>query len=391
MCYKRNKNETTEEYTYRICSMKEQLGSWEAVAKIINEELGANLKADTYRKKYQAFEKFYLGNKNISNIDNNEQIEQLNDKIRELKEARVKLNDERAAYNRLLRDKARNDLIYELLKENIQAFSPPKVPDIPVYEETMKEMVVVLSDIHAGNGAKNAYNEYNNNIMYKRIFAYLEEIKNIQKKYLLKKCHLVLLGDLINGHIHANMRIENKENVVEQIMSVSECISDFVYVLSGIFGEIDIYSVAGNHSRLSPNKSEHLKGENLDVLIPFYMKARLANLYNIVFYENTIDESIGSFEICGRTAYFVHGDKDTTQNVVQNLTLMTGSKPDYVFMGHRHTNRLTTEYDTKIIESGCLSGSDSYCMDHRLRNKPEQAVAICDKNGLYRLYDVKFD
>lgn len=391
MEYKRNNGETPEAFVYRVCSNKDKLGSWDRVADIINKELGVKLKPGTYRKKYQSFEKIFLGNKALFN-NGSSPTEEIEVKIRELKEERTKLNDERAAYNRLIRDKSRNDSIYELFQKELKAFEPIAFKS-PVYDSHNddKEIVVVLSDVHAGNGANNYFNTYNNEIMTERFNKYLGEIKAIRDKYTITRCHLILLGDLINGNIHISSRIENRENIVKQIISVSEATSLFTYGLYSIFGNVNVYSVSGNHSRFSPNKAEQLKGENLDELIPFYLKAKFSNILSVVFYDNRIDESIGSFELCGKTAYFVHGDKDTVAQVTSKLTLMTGKKPDYVFMGHRHTNNLTTTYDTKVIESGCLSGSDSYCMDKRLRNKPEQAVVLCDDNGLYCYYDIKLD
>ena len=37
-----------------------------------------------------------------------------------------------------------------------------------------------------------------------------------------------------------------------------------------------------------------------------------------------------------------------------------------------------------------LAGADSYCMDNRLRNRPEQIVSVITENGLDCIYDVKF-
>ena len=78
-------------------------------------------------------------------------------------------------------------------------------------------------------------------------------------------------------------------------------------------------------------------------------------------------------------------------NVVQKFTLMMGMKPSLVYLGHRHTNALSTVYDVKVIQSGCISGSDNYCMDKRLRNMPEQTISVVTESGLDCLYDVKFN
>ena len=97
------------------------------------------------------------------------------------------------------------------------------------------------------------------------------------------------------------------------------------------------------------------------------------------------------FEVRGKKVYATHGDKDDVNNVVQRFTMIFGIKPDIVLMGHRHTNALTTIYDTKVIQSGCVSGSDNYCLDRRLKNRPEQTASIVNKDGLVCIYDIKVD
>ena len=118
---------------------------------------------------------------------------------------------------------------------------------------------------------------------------------------------------------------------------------------------------------------------------------KCAKFDNIEFIDNKIEDSIASFCVKKKLVYAVHGDKDSVSSVVQNLTMMTGMKPDIVLMGHRHTNGLTTVYDTKVYESGCISGSDTYCMDKRLRNNPEQTIIVIGDKGVDCAYDVTLD
>ena len=86
-----------------------------------------------------------------------------------------------------------------------------------------------------------------------------------------------------------------------------------------------------------------------------------------------------------------HGDKDQPETVVQKFTLFFNKRPDIIYLGHRHSNGLKTVYDVKVIESGCVSGSDQFCMDKRLRNSPEQTISVITKNGLDCLYNVILD
>ena len=87
----------------------------------------------------------------------------------------------------------------------------------------------------------------------------------------------------------------------------------------------------------------------------------------------------------------VHGDKDSTSTVVDNMKRLAGYTPDIIVTAHRHTNALTTINDTKIVQNGCLSGTDNYAVSKRLINRPEQTVFIVsEKQKIVCLYDITF-
>lgn len=157
------------------------------------------------------------------------------------------------------------------------------------------------------------------------------------------------------------------------------------------FNHIYVYITPGNHSRISAKKEDSLDGENMDMLLPFYLKARLQNIDNVSICDNTIEPEIAMFNIRGNDVFASHGHKDSPSSVVQNFTMMFGIKPDIVLLGHRHLNGLTTVYDTKVIESGCVSGVDAYAVSIRKVNKPEQTVSVIGDDGLICLYDIQLD
>lgn len=392
MTYKRFAGESEKAYIYRICSMKESIGTWDDVAKILNAELEHDYTSSAYRKPFQDYNTVHTV-REPEIINNQALLEEIRQERRELEKEKVKFRDERNAYNRQVTKLARYENLFDLLEKEVKAIDNfTEITNVPVIVNGDEEMIVMLSDLHIGVGADNSWNYFDNNVLNKRLGEYIAHIKMIAQRHNIHRMHFVLGGDIISGAIHLTLRIENRENVIKQIITAATTLSDFFSELALQIENVDmhIYSVAGNHSRLTANKKEHLKGENLDELIPFYMQARLQNFKNIEFHANTIDESIGSFYVKNKLVYFVHGDKDNVSNVVQKLTMMTGKKPDIVLMGHRHTNALTTVYDTKVIECGTLSGTDSYCVDNRLANRPEQCIAVCSDNGLECLYDIKF-
>ena len=198
------------------------------------------------------------------------------------------------------------------------------------------------------------------------------------------------MSELVSGIIHTELRIENNQNLIDQFLTAANYISQFLSELSYRFEEVNVYMCPGNHSRISPKKEDSLKGENIDHLAIPFLEAKLQNFENINFHNNNIEESIAMFSVRGNVVMASHGDKDSPGNVVQKFTLMFGMRPALVYLGHRHTNAMTTVYDTKVIQSGCMSGSDNYCMDKRLKNKPEQTISVVTENGLECLYDMKF-
>lgn len=96
--YKRFENETDEELIYRICEDKDQIGSWQNVANIINELTGNDYGESTYRKKYQAFKKMLEANQSRF-VDTDTQLREIQLAQRELEKERKKLQTEKLEYN----------------------------------------------------------------------------------------------------------------------------------------------------------------------------------------------------------------------------------------------------------------------------------------------------
>jgi metallophosphoesterase superfamily enzyme len=314
---------------------------------------------------------------------------------RELEKAKIKLRDERIDYQKSLREDARRESFIELVEramaKNVEPFDyrPSRVS----YNPDSDDMVVCLSDLHAGIEVQNWWNTYDTKILRKRLHKYLDEVLEIQGIHQCRVCHLVLGGDNISGLIHTNLRLQNNENVVEQLKIAVTYIGEFIDALQSHFEEIRVHSVSGNHSRISPSKDDNLKGEELDDMIPFCLSLQFAGNNKVQIcegYAEKIDSTISAFKTTGgKRFYVVHGDKDSPSTVVKNLTLMSGTKPDGIIMGHRHHNALDSEHNVKVIQCGCVVGTDDYCVDKRISGEPEQCVFITSEHRTVKcLYDI---
>lgn len=390
--YKRRKEEGILEYEYRICGYKDRIGTWQDVADLLNEQLGQEYTESKYRKQYQEMSKI-VAIKDSTTCSESELLEEIKEQRRLLEKAKIQMRDERNEVSRLYRENARRESFSDMIKRCIEGYEPTGFTcfRFDSSNTSTTDMIVPISDLHFGVNINNMYNTYNRDVASDRLSRYLGKVLEIASRHNTENVNVILLGDQISGLIHTSLRLENNENVIKQTMDAAELISNYVYTLSSHFKTVSVYSVSGNHSRLQPEKALNQKGEDLDKFIPFYVKAKLQNCGNVTVHDNTIDESVASFVCKNMLVYAVHGDRDSISNVVQKLTMMTGAKPDIVYMGHLHTNQYMTVYDTKVIQSGCISGSDSYCMDNRLRSKPEQAVSVIGDNGLECVYDVTLE
>ena len=308
-----------------------------------------------------------------------------------MRKERIKLSDARVDYNRLIRQEARKESYADMVKNIIcQNVEPINIPVHYTLFNSSTDLLCHLTDIHTGIEIHNWKNDFDEEILKHRIEKFTSDILDIRGQHGSENCYLVI-GEILSGLIHSNLRLQNNMDLMEQFKYISELISAMLIRMANHFNHIYVYVTPGNHSRVSPKKEEALDGENMDVLLPFYLKARLQNIENISICDNNIEPEIAMFNIRGNNVFAAHGHKDNPASVVQNFTMLFGIKPDIVLLGHRHTNGLTTVYDTKVIESGCVSGSDMYAMSIRKANRPEQTVSVIGEDGLICLYDIKLD
>ena len=391
-------NENEEQFIWRLGQAKDA-GlldlDWNEIAEIINKQFRKDeseyRSEAAYRKPYQQSKRFFLANAFVQYKDEDSYIKELREAKQEIRIEKQKLFDERVELNRKLREQARRESFIDLVTDKISNVIPLKLDYTDkALIESDNDIICHITDLHAGIMIDHWYNKFNMDVLKERLNIYLSQLFTIQKRHNSENCYIVI-GEIISGLIHETLRIEANENVIQQFINVSSLLSELIVEISNVFNNVYVYVTPGNHSRVIQNKEHSLRGENFDLLLPYYLKARLQNFSNVFIYDNLKDCDIALFEVRGNKVAASHGDKDEVNTVVQKFTMIFGIKPDIILMGHKHTNALTTIYDTKIIQSGCVSGSDNYCLDKRLKNKPEQTISIIDDNGLVCLYDISLD
>ena len=387
--YKRQDNETIKDYKLRLFRNKDLYDlNTEQIADLINAETGDNFSESAYRKWFKPYQEGYddaidevLSGSCLLQEYENQRIE--------LEKEKVKFRDYRNSYNKTIREQSRDEHNLSIILDAIANKEPYTIPErhidnIDYINNT--DLLVGLNDIHYGAVVNNYWNQYDSCIVADRLYQYAERILDIQKTHNSRNCYVCANGDLISGNIHLGVDLTNRENIIEQVIGVSEVIARFLTTLSFHFDTVTFAIVAGNHSRLRKKKTDSLY-ERLDDLIPWYLKARLQNNHSIIINDDTIDKTLNIINIQGKNYLNVHGDYDGIKSVEKVIAMV--NEPIYaVCFGHLHHNVTDWVQGYKVLMSGSLMGMDDLCVARRILGKAQQLVCVCDSNGIIATYDV---
>lgn len=398
---KRRENENEEQYLWRVGQLKDSgilNMDWDELAERINKEWRTDedeyRTSSAYRKPYNQAKRFYEAGV-FSKFDEDEYVDKLNEQKRELEKSKVAYRDERSAWNKQNRIEARIEEKLNNLERELQDIGKSLYDvseNVPVRCGD-NSLIVMLSDLHTGQTFNSPFGQYNTQILKYRMSKLLSKVIAIGNRHNSVMVNVVLLGDQISGNIHNTIQVSNRENVIEQIKIASEIISNFCVELSKVFGFVNVYEVAGNHSRLVSNKELAVHDERLDNLITWIVKQMTSHIENIKIHDddNRIDSGISMFELYGKDYVAVHGDYDVLNKTgVGNLSMMLGKIPYAIMNGHNHFPSNTDVNGVKVIQGGSMAGSgDDYTIEKRLSGKPNQTVLVCDEDGIDCIYNVE--
>jgi len=356
--------------------------SWQEIV----DSLGIDISKDNFRKElsgeFGAFAMMeYLQENNPT--ESNEEFRRIKD---ELYKERQKLYDQRREYNKLLREEARFEHLTEILLESLNDLPELRFGMAVSNGSMINEAALLFSDIHYGLTIDSPLNFYNTQIARERIVQLTEKTINYCRNNQVGKLHLCVLGDCISGLIHQSVRCEQEEDVVTQLMEFSEILSQMICRLREEIPEIIAYSTWGNHSRIISSKKDSLNRENLERLVPFYLKNRVPNDVRIIDSHGTdyIEATIGGFK-----TVLEHGDKSSATGALNNWVRVLGYVPQQVFMGHTHDYNDKDDCDVQVTVNGSVCGTDEYALSLRKNTKPCQVLKIYSEDVC--TYKIIFD
>lgn len=344
-----------------------------------------------------------LEKEQIQNTQNASIITDIDAKIDELKRERQKFFDQRREYNKIQAEAGRREHLYERLGQAADELSET-VGDVFAGQTALdvcdNEAVLVFSDWHYGMVTHNTFNTYNTDICKERVQEVVTKASSRIAQNKCSKLHVVVLGDIFHGAIHASARVASEELTADQLMQASEILAQAIIFLSQYVEETHIYITYGNHARTVQSKQDSIHRDNMERLIPWWLKTRIlaeervsGESLNI----NIAPESDTEFlllNVCGHDICAAHGDLDSVKASPRMLSTLFhkkyGKDIEYILLGDKHHREDFEELGVTSMLCGALCGSDDYANDKRLFSTPSQMLLIFNpEDGLDAEYRIK--
>lgn len=293
-----------------------------------------------------------------------------------------KLYDQRREYNKLLISDARAEhLNDELIRiaENLNKEYPLVQLDEYKKVNTKKEALLALSDWHYGMVTNNIWNAYDTSVCKKRVSKLASKVIEYLELNNIDMLHIALLGDAAHGGCHVSCRVKSEEDVCDQIMHVSEIMAELIDKLSRYVNHVTVYSCYGNHLRTIQNKQDSVDSDNIEKLIPWWLKQRLKENFKVDIVESEYKE-FTRINVCGYHICCVHGNLDNFRNLGTTVNTIFsrkfGETIDYTISGDKHHLEEFEQFDIESILIRSLCGTDDYANGKRLYSKPGQTLII---------------
>lgn len=318
-----------------------------------------------------------------NNTTLNETITDDSDELYIKAKSRIQQRDERNLMNEYVRKASRLDRYKDLIEDAADKMAKEK-PCLFSNEETVftsydKVGILQLSDHHYGLQIDNAWNKYDVDIYRTRLEKVINETISRLYSNGINKLYVLIQGDLISSSIRSVIRLKNQEDIIEQIMNVSEYLFDAIDKLS-YYADVKVVVVSGNHDRVTPKKDDSLPQENYVRIIRWYLESRFKLNNKVEFLNNEYGYQIGTFSEFGMNIGVVHGHNDPFEAIVNRISTFTRRPYDLIFTAHRHTANFKDIQKCRVIGNAALVGTDDYCEDLRATSYTGQNFSILYSN-----------
>jgi hypothetical protein len=302
-------------------------------------------------------------------------------KDRQISRLKDEINRLRRLYKAQTKDSAGIEALVGAIHDTVPTMRPVRVPRYvkPAPEIEEESLVLLLGDLHIGEVVDPeqtaGISVFNVDIARQRVRHTIDTAISIAKdklsNYRFQKINVFLLGDLVSGIIHDELRVNDEVGIVGQCIEAVDIIAEAILKLCQVFPEVHVASVVGNHGRVSEEK--YFKGKatnNYDYLVSKMLEKFLAAQSNLTW---NIPKSFFTVETVENESFLLlHGDVVKSWMGIPFYGLQRAYlkwralHADYGFpfkhmiVGHYHNPNMMSIIRYKLIINGCIKGGDEY-------------------------------
>ena len=298
-------------------------------------------------------------------------------KDRQISRLRDEVKHLRRLYKTQTKEAAGTEALVNAIFEVVPTLESVRVPKAAKVSGSIEEeeLILLLSDLHFGEVVDEAetggISVFNMDIAKRRFDYTIDKAiaiaKEKQKGFHYRKISVFLLGDLVSGIIHDELKQHDEVGIVKQIMFATDVIVAGILKLCQVFESVHVASVVGNHGRVS--EKYYFKGKannNFDYLVAKTAEKMTANQSNLTW---SVPESFWSMEtVCNDTFFLTHGDFIRSWAGIpwyglsraylkwRTLAADYGISFDHMAIGHFHNPNIFTMVRGMMFVNGSLKG-----------------------------------
>jgi len=314
-------------------------------------------------------------------------------------------------------NKVNEELFLERLLSQAKAYIERLVANFETVEnnqhierDNTKEPIcinILLSDWHIGENVNLRHNTYNIDYACARVEMLANKIKDraemLSTKYNIDHINVFLLGDMVSGNIHDELKETNDLSDAEQVLWTANLITLFIKDISSICPYINVFGIVGNHGRLRKKKQFKNIHDSFDYLSYHLAKAYTEAIPNLNISWFLPKESEIVVNVFDKWNFYLHhGDNIYAYRNIPyyGIDRMAFKKKSFyisyediklhVFIhGHFHLPSISysSENHIKII-NGTLKGMCEYTINLGEMTDPTQTIFVSSPSKLIEMIDI---
>lgn len=240
--------------------------------------------------------------------------------------------------------------------------------------------VLPISDLHFGEVVQPqsnfGFNKFNPEIAFKRLTKLFEENYKFATIYGCDHLHILMLGDLISGEIHDELRATNAYTAPKCVSVLNSFLTGIILKYAKLYKTVKISCVVGNHSRTGKKlQSKNRSLDNFEHIIYSTLKDRCEAEAKNITVEFDDEATVLVTEIGHQRWMLEHGDRyngstaaaGAINTVLRKIrTDLIHNHADVAIMGHWHVgaegaiDALEDGKMTKVYINPSIVGPDEF-------------------------------